>query len=239
MNGAPRRRAARVIAAVVMAALGGLTACSDDPPAANATVVLADVSQSANKGELVDSATSEFYSAVKSASAPATVTLYAFNTQVGSEDCRPLVATVKWDRNSTNVDDEKTKLVSQAPAAVKKYYSCVDETMRAPGTDIFGGIAEASNLLKGVSGTRTIELVSDGCNNSYDTDLCGIHVVDASWRDARIKALPDSMKPDLSGITLNVSGLAKNADLNSAQVQGLKAFFSEYAEVTHAEYTAN
>ncbi len=239
MRGAPRLRTAVVVAAAAAVTLGGLTACSDDPPAANGTVVLADVSQSANKGELVDSATSEFLAAVRSANAPATVTLYAFNTQVGSEDCKPLVATVKWDRNSTNVDDEKAKLVAQAPAAVKKYYACVDEKMQAPGTDIFGGIAEAANLLKNVPGTRTIELVSDGCNNSYDTDLCSLSVVDAGWRAERIKALPDSMKPDLSGITLNVSGLAKNADLNSAQVQGLKSFFSEYAEVTHAEYTTN
>lgn len=225
---------------VLVVLMGATAACGgDDAPPANATVVLADVSQSANKSALVESATSEFYSAVKSIAAPGTVTLYAFNTQVGSEDCKPLVANLKWDRNSTKIDDAKAALVAKAPAAVTKYYACVDEKMRAPGTDIFGGIAEAANRLKDVPGTKTIRLVSDGCNNSYDTDLCSMKVVDAAWRADRINALPDAMKPDLSGVTIDVTGLAKNADLNSAQVQGLKSFFTEYAEATHATYATS
>ncbi|MFI8774651.1 hypothetical protein ACIGKQ_21165 [Gordonia sp. NPDC062954] len=214
----------------------GLTACGSEEPAASGSVVLADVSESADATELQNNASNAFVAAVNDLDAPGKATLFAFNTQVGSSPCEPVVATLTWDENSTTVEDNKKELVAAAPSAVSPYFDCVEQNVDAPGTDIFGGIAEAANILASTPGDKTIVLVTDGCNNSYDTDTCSIQVVDQAWRTERLDALPSSMKPDLSGVTLEVVGLGRGADINSAQVQGLKSFFNEYAEVTNAAY---
>ncbi|MFC0316044.1 hypothetical protein ACFQNE_11510 [Gordonia phosphorivorans] len=198
--------------------------------------MLADASASAEQSEMKNKAAEEFASAVGRLTAPGKVTLMAFNTQVGSSPCEPVVASLPWDPNSTTVDDKKKELVAQAPAAVAPYFECVETHTSVQGTDIIGGIAEAADVLRSTPGDKAISLVTDGCNNSYGANTCAIEVTDPAWRSARIEALPTEMKPDLTGVTLTITGLGRGADINSAQVQGLKAFFREYAEATHATY---
>ena len=231
----PVRLCTAIFAAAIT--MTGLTACGGDNTAEakqNSTVVVADVSGSAEMQSLRDSARAQFVSAVKALQAPGSVTLFAFNTKVGSTPCDPVVAKLAASDNSTRIEDDRSKLVAQAPSAAAPYFDCVRKAVSLDGTDVFGGFAEAANLLKNATGTKAIVMVTDGCNNSFGLVSCSAEVADPAWRAEKLKALPESLKPNLAGISVTISDLARGADLQSDQVQGLRALYTEYGALTGA-----
>lgn len=217
----------------VLAACGG----SGDAPPQTGTVVVADVSGSAEKTGLRDDAAAQFGNAVESMGAPGKVALLAFNNEVGSATCPPVTVTLNWSDNSTEVQDNRAKLAAQAPAAAGPYFDCAKASVKKDASDVFGGIAEAATLLKDVPGAKAMVIVSDGCSNSYKVNTCAKGVADSGWRAEKLASLPDSLKPSLSGVSITFVGLARGTNLQSAQVQGLRSLYTEYAEAAGATIT--
>ncbi|MCL3836885.1 hypothetical protein [Aeromicrobium duanguangcaii] len=225
-------------AALAVASLVLLGACGggDDTPSASATAVVADVSGSAEKLGLREDATTELGAAVRAMSAPAKVFLIAFNTEVGSSVCSPVTVDLPWSDVSTDIEDTKASYEPQALAAADPYLECARTSVKKDGTDVFGGIAAGHQLIKAAPGTKKLVLVTDGCH-TYQFKTCVKQVADADWRAAKVAGLDDTMKPDLAGVDITIKGLARGSHLQSAQVQGLRAFYEEYAETTGAALT--
>lgn len=226
------RTGAAVISLIVLAGCGG----GDEVPPATATVVVADVSGSAEKLGLRGDATTELVSAVHGMQAPAKVFLVAFNTEVGSSTCAPVTVDLQWSDVSTDVEDTKAAYATQAEAAAEPYFECARNSTTKDGTDVFGGVAAGYQLIKDAAGDRTMILVTDGCH-TYQFKTCAKKVANAEWRAQTLANLSDAMKPDLSGVQMTIEGLARGSHLQSAQVQGLRALYEEYAAMTGAELT--
>jgi hypothetical protein len=169
--------------------------------------------------------------------APGTVTLMAFNTEVGSSKCPPVTVTLNDSDNSTEVADTRKKLASEAPGAVGPYLDCVRASALKDGTDVFGGFAQAATLLSSSAAKKSIVFVTDGCSYGYGAGTCSKNVVDPKWRAKAIAGLPATLKPSLAGTDVTIVGLARGTHLRSDEVQGLRSFYEEYAKTIGANLT--
>ncbi|MFT4187782.1 MAG: hypothetical protein QM621_04300 [Aeromicrobium sp.] len=218
-------------------ALGGLTACGGgEAPPASGTVIAADVSGSAEEASMREEAKAAMQAAVEGMEAPETVSMLAFNYKVGTPTCEPLKVTLEWSSSSTSMKDAKESYIVPAVEAVEPYLDCAKESVEGDGTDVVGAIVESYQMLKDTPGDKSIVMVSDGCQ-TYLFELCSPSVSDPAWREQQLNALADSMKPDMSGVEIEFVGLARGADMQSTEVQGLRAFYEEFAALTGASVT--
>lgn len=234
------RIAASVVGVIALA--GSLTACGNTETApASAWVVVGDASLSTDATHLIDEAEAHFAKRISNMPAPSSVTFMIFNTDVGSATCPPLTVTLETGKNSTLIDDTRKGYAAQATNKANEYVECALGNQR--GTDIFGGIANAADLVKDAPGSKEIDLFTDGCNAAtYGTlkiATCGQKVTDPEWRKKTLAELPDEFKPDLSGVTLTMTGIARGSKINSQRVLSLKQFWQEYANLVHATITLN
>lgn len=199
----------------------------------SATAVVADVSGSADRSDLRKEAVSAFQSAVMDMSAPAKVKFLAFNMEVGSSVCPPLVASLPWSGSTTTDNDTKEAIAAQIPGNVASYIDCAKGSVDKGGSDVLGGIVAGHGLVADAPGAKRIVLVTDGCQR-YQFKTCSADVTNADWRAQTIEDLPESLRPDLSGVDLTIEGLARGTDLQAQEVQGLRDFYEEYAAVTGA-----
>ena len=208
---------------------------SDEGPE-SATAVVADVSGSAERSDLRKQSVSAFQSAVLDMTAPAKVKFLAFNMEVGSSTCPPLVASLPWSGSTTTDNDTKEAIAAQIPGNVASYVDCAKGSVEKGGSDVVGGIVAGQGLVADAPGAKRIVLLTDGCQR-YRFKTCTADITDTDWRAQTIESLPESLKPDLTGIDLTIEGLARGTDLQGEEVQGLKDFYKEYAAATGANLT--
>lgn len=218
-----------LLCAALLAGCGG-----DDEPEASGYVVVADISGSAAAIDLLGTARTVLADTVSSMEAPSTTTFLAFNMEVGSSACPPIEIDLEWSDNSTEVRDLRASYVDPAVAAVDPYVECSLKSFGGTGTDLFGGIAQAAKALDGVSGTRRIDVVTDGCHVAEGLNTCRPKVADAAWRRQALDGLNELLKPDLSGVELTFYGVGRGSKLQSAAVLGLKQLYTDYADLTGA-----
>jgi len=237
-----RRR--KVVAGVVglFAIAMTLAACGNTEKApASAWVIVGDASMSTNATHIVDDAEAQFSQRIANMPAPSSVTFMIFNTDVGSSTCPPLTVTLESGDNSTAIDDTRQGYAAQAKAKADEYVKCALGNQH--GTDIFGGIANAETILAKAPGAKAIDLFTDGCNAATYGGLkirtCGKNVIDPKWRKKTLAALPAEYKPDLTGVTVTMTGIARGSKMDSQQVLALREFWQEYAALTHASITLN
>lgn len=235
-------RSRLLVPSALLIAVPLLAACGDEEePLESAHVVVADASGSANKVELSTEARDLFALRITEMEAPSTVTFMIFNTDVGSQACPPLAVSLATSDNSTAIDDTLAGYAAQAPAKAEEYVTCALGSTK--GTDIFSGVANAATLLEGVEGERSIDLVTDGCNTTDLGELmartCRSDITDPQWRERVLEALPPELSPDLTGISLTLTGLGRGAGIPGERVLSLREFWTRYAERLGATITIN
>lgn len=218
---------------VVTILLAGMTlsACGGDgAPAASGSVVVADVSKSTAVIGLRDEAKAVLADRVQEMEAPSSVTFLAFNMQVGSSACPPVQVELEWDDNSTRLQDTRDGYVQPAVDALDPYIQCALDSFGEGGTDVFGAISAGASSLEGLAGSRTLDVVTDGCHTAKKLRTCVNSVADAEYRAELLDQLPAVWKPDLSGVKVTFHGVGRGSDLESDAILGLKALYEEYGE---------
>ena len=207
-----------------------LAACGDDSAATetSATVIVVDVSGSGENINLRQDAKQQAVKAINAIDAPGRVHILAFNMEVGATDCKPISVNLETSDVSTEVKDNKKKYAAQIADVLDPYFDCAQASVIKDGTDVIGGIVAGHQLIQDVDGEQSIVLVTDGCQ-TYKFSTCSKNISNAEWRAKQLENLDKSLIPDLSGVDLVMTDVSRGSNLQSEQVQGLRAFWEEYA----------
>jgi hypothetical protein len=219
-------------------ALGMLTGCAEDETPAS-TIVVSDVSISGlSTGARLDALAKDLSVSLVDELVPGgTVEVYAFGRSLTSA-CAPVVADFADQDNSEEQDQLKINLRASIALSYDDLVACVRSNTAGgspePGSPIFGAIVEALVHARANGDVDVIELVTDGCSAGEGVPTCGKNMLDPGFADEVVEKMPASLKPDLSGIALVITGLGQGTGASSEQVSAIRAVFTAYAAATGA-----
>lgn len=226
---------ALVVAVAAVIALPLAAGCADEVRPESHTIVAVDLTGSFENAARESYVKDQVTTALARMAGSGTVTVLAFSSQVGTSRCVPPRATVIWAGNTKKYESAKEAAASQLLGTLPAYFTCANDSVEKKTSDVLGAFAEAGSMLEGLTGARMIAMVSDGCQNTYKIKTCkNAKMLDADWRGASLEALPDSLRPDLSGVDITMQGLAVNSGMEQTGVDALKLFYQQFAQLTSA-----
>jgi len=234
-----------VIALSAVAALSAAACSGDDgsDPGPNgegttSSVVTIDVSRSAAQAEIEDIGIAAVADRLKSLGRDSSVKVLAFDSAVGTSNCRHQEFRLQWQNNSTKFEDDRKQLLKSAPARLDEYLTCVKEEAEGKDhlTDVFGSAVASASLFDRSADVRTLDYISDGCH-TLDPQIatCTPAVEDPAWRSDVISSLPPTRVADLDGVDVTIRGLGVGAPVEQSTIAGLRDFMTEYFSACGAE----
>jgi hypothetical protein len=163
------------------------------------------------------------------------LTVYAFGRTLTSS-CEPISADFAAQDNTEEQDQLRSDVAAALPAKYDKYVSCLrDKTTGGSaygGSPIFGAITEAVEAAKTNGPITQIQLITDGCTWGEGPPTCSAVIKNPGVAKKFISQLPASLKPNLTGIPMTITGLGRGTDMSSAELSALRQIFSDYGEAT-------
>lgn len=168
-----------------------------------------------------------------------TITAYGFNYKPGAS-CPVIWADFPNQPNSETANRLKQELKVGVAGRFNSYVECLtndEHGYSGGGSAIFGAVAEA--LIKAETATKVtwIHVITDGCTYGEGIKTCSPSMDSPGFAKKVIKALPSSLKPDLSGRRLIVEGLGQGTDLQAAKIAILREIWTLYGGATGASVT--
>lgn len=165
------------------------------------------------------------------------ITVVGFNNRPGTA-CTPLVFDYV-NASSGEEEDQMDTMQAGLPDAFAGYQACLTGAYGSNGTkgsEIFGAIPTGIIAAQASTYPLTgITVVTDGCAVGEGIRTCDPEQMQQDgFPQQVIDALPESLKPDLSGISLTVVGLGAGKHLNADQIDILRDIWRIYAQATHA-----
>lgn len=228
-----KARAILVAGALICAPV--LAACADHPE--THVIVALDVSGSFPTEQLEPEAQKSIDSQLKVMAGTSSVSLLAFSSQVGTIKCQAPSVSVEWAGNSAKYEEQKRRARASLVAALPEYLTCATKAVATKTSDVIGAIVEAGRGIKGAKGDRRVILVTDGCQSTYGIFTCeNSRMLDEKYRASVIEKLPGALKPDLSGVTIQICRdlLGKNSGMEQPGKVALGEFYAAYAKSLNA-----
>jgi hypothetical protein len=227
------RRLASAVA--VLAFLPMFAACADEVRPESHTVIAMDLTGSFDGAARDDYLKAQVSAALNRIKGSGTVEVIGFSSELGTSTCIPPKATITWAGNTAKWQAEKQNAGSQLMALLPAYFDCANKAVTKKSSDVLGAIAEAHSQVVGSPGDHTLVVISDGCQTTYAVKTCkNKQMVDPTWRQKTLQALPESLRPNLADTDLVFVGLAVNSKMEQTAVDGLRSFYKEFAELTKA-----
>lgn len=231
------RNLSKALAMIIMCLLCASACGRGEEEHSTHTLVISDVSLSGlDTGARLDEvARTVMTSTINNAEPGDVITTYAFG-KVLTSACQPITANFSQQGNSEERDQLKANLVASAPELYTSLIKCVRDEQSGGSSDsgspIFGAIVEAVVEANATAPVDTIHLVTDGCSFGEGVATCTKQMTKPKFAEKLIKLMPPALKPNLSGITLVVTGLGQGSGASSPRLSALRQVFTEYSVAT-------